>query len=210
MPLPGSFEHVAREWLTTVHDAKVSTGHAERTRIRLEQHVFPWLGRRPIAEIEAPELLQTLRRIESRRVTRFAARFDQASGRRFLKPDQCLLRGAQAGPDAVPLWVGSGDPRVDTRLPRRALQGPAGTAALTSARRKLERLPDRARLHADSPVDHVARDCPYASSRRPAGGRYRPWNDAAAGRDRESQEERATVGARVSLRAYRVATRVAA
>lgn len=66
LPGPGSFEFVAREWLTTIHEAKVSAGHAERTRIRLEQDVFPWLGRRPIAEIDAPELLQTLRRVEAR------------------------------------------------------------------------------------------------------------------------------------------------
>jgi integrase len=66
LPGPGTFEHVAREWLTTIHEAKVSAGHAERTRIRLEQDVFPWLGRRPIAAIEAPELLQSLRRVEAR------------------------------------------------------------------------------------------------------------------------------------------------
>ena len=28
--------------------------------------MFPWLGKRPIAEIKAPELLSVLRRIESR------------------------------------------------------------------------------------------------------------------------------------------------
>lgn len=31
LPMPGTFEFVAREWLTTVHEAKVSEGHAERT-----------------------------------------------------------------------------------------------------------------------------------------------------------------------------------
>ncbi len=35
--LPGTFEAVAQEWLATVHEAKVSAGHAERTRIRFEQ-----------------------------------------------------------------------------------------------------------------------------------------------------------------------------
>ena len=66
LPGPGSFEFVARDWLTTIHQSKVSGGHADRTRIRLEQDVFPWLGRRPIADIEAPELLQCLRRVEAR------------------------------------------------------------------------------------------------------------------------------------------------
>ena len=66
LPGPGSFEFVARDWLTTIHQSKVSAGHADRTRIRLEQDVFPWLGRRPIADIEPPELLQCLRRVEAR------------------------------------------------------------------------------------------------------------------------------------------------
>ena len=68
LPGPGSFEFVARDWLTTIHQSKVSAGHSDRTRtrIRMEQDVFPWLGRRPIAEIEAPELLQCLRRVEVR------------------------------------------------------------------------------------------------------------------------------------------------
>lgn len=57
LPPSGSFEAVARDWLSTIHTAKVSTGHADRTRIRLEQDVFPRLGRRPIGEIKAPELL---------------------------------------------------------------------------------------------------------------------------------------------------------
>lgn len=57
LPGPGTFEQVAREWLATVHEAKVSPGHAERTRIRLEQDAFPWIGRRPIGELEAPEVL---------------------------------------------------------------------------------------------------------------------------------------------------------
>ncbi|RQO63577.1 integrase [Paucibacter sp. KBW04] len=65
-PLPGSFEFVANEWLDKVHRAKVSEGHAERTQVRLKQDVFPWIGSRPIGEVEAPELLKLLRRVEGR------------------------------------------------------------------------------------------------------------------------------------------------
>lgn len=83
LPGPGSFEHVAREWLTTIHEAKVSAGHAERTRIRLQQDAFPWLGRRPIADIEAPELLQALRRVESRGAFETAHRIKDACGQVF-------------------------------------------------------------------------------------------------------------------------------
>ena len=83
MPGPGTFEHVAREWLAKVHTAKVSAGHAERTRIRLEQDVFPWLGRRLIVEIEAPELLACLRRIEDRGAIETAHRIKDACGQVF-------------------------------------------------------------------------------------------------------------------------------
>jgi integrase len=83
LPGTGTFEHVAREWLTTVHEVKVSAGHAERTRIRLEQDAFPWLGRRPIGEIEAPELLQCLRRVEARGAIETAHRVKDACGQVF-------------------------------------------------------------------------------------------------------------------------------
>ena len=80
---PGTFEHVVREWLATIHEGKVSEGHSERTRIRLEQDAFPWLGRRPIAEIEAPELLQCLRKIEARGAIETAHRVKNACGQVF-------------------------------------------------------------------------------------------------------------------------------
>jgi integrase len=82
-PGPGTFEHVARDWLATVHEAKVSPGHAQRTRIRLEQDAFPWLGMRPLGEIEAPELLQCLRRVESRGAIETAHRVKDACGQVF-------------------------------------------------------------------------------------------------------------------------------
>jgi len=66
LPGPGTFEYVAREWLEVRHRPAVSEGHAKTTQTRLEKMVFPWLGRRPICEIEPPELLECLRRIESR------------------------------------------------------------------------------------------------------------------------------------------------
>jgi integrase len=83
LPGPGTFEHVAREWLATIHEGKVSEGHSARTRIRLEQDAFPWLGRRPIAEIEAPELLQCLRKIEARGAIETAHRVKNACGQVF-------------------------------------------------------------------------------------------------------------------------------
>lgn len=82
-PVPGSFKAVALEWLTKVHEAKVSPDHASRTRMRLEKDVFPWLGVRPLAEIEAPELLTVLRRIEVRGAIETTHRAKNACGQIF-------------------------------------------------------------------------------------------------------------------------------
>jgi integrase len=60
-----SFEEIAREFHTKFASKWVET-HAKTLIKRLEKDVFPWIGNRPINEIEAPELLAVLRRIESR------------------------------------------------------------------------------------------------------------------------------------------------
>jgi len=79
----GSFEAVARDWLATIHTAKVSDGHADRTRIRLEQDVFPWLGAVQIGDIKPPALLECLRRVEARGAIETAHRIRQACGQVF-------------------------------------------------------------------------------------------------------------------------------
>ena len=81
--LPGSFEHIAREWWAAVHTAKVSEGHADRTLIRFENDVFPFIGERPIAELEAPELLAVLRKVEARGAIETAHRVKDSCGQAF-------------------------------------------------------------------------------------------------------------------------------
>ncbi len=105
IPGPGTFEFVAREWLATVHEAKVSAGHAERTRIRFEQDAFPWLGHRPLAEIEAPELLATLRRVTERGAIETAHRLKDACGQVFrfgIAAGVCTRNPAADLRDALP------------------------------------------------------------------------------------------------------------
>jgi integrase len=80
---PDAFEVVAREWLQRVHALKVTAGHAERTRLRLEQNIFPWLGQRPIGSIRPPELLACLRRVIDRGAVETAHRVKQAAGQVF-------------------------------------------------------------------------------------------------------------------------------
>jgi integrase len=60
-----SFEAVAREW-----HAKFTTdqsqSHATRNLRRLELHVFPYIGGRPVSLVEPPETLELLQRIEKK------------------------------------------------------------------------------------------------------------------------------------------------
>lgn len=60
-----TFEVIAREWHSTKRSGW-SNAHTETTMERMEKNIFPWLGARLLTEIEAPEALATLRRIESR------------------------------------------------------------------------------------------------------------------------------------------------
>jgi integrase len=60
-----SFEKIGREWYTKQAEVWVPD-HAKRILSRLENDIFPLLGERPVTEIEAPELLGVLRRIEAR------------------------------------------------------------------------------------------------------------------------------------------------
>lgn len=79
----GSFEAVAREWIETVHKAKVSAGHSARTLIRFEQDVFPWVGSVPISELSGPRLLEVIRRVEKRGAIETAHRVKDACGQVF-------------------------------------------------------------------------------------------------------------------------------
>lgn len=60
-----SFEIVAREWFSR-YESTWSQAHSGRVLRLLERDIFPWLGKRSICEIKAPELLEVARRIEKR------------------------------------------------------------------------------------------------------------------------------------------------
>jgi integrase len=77
-----SFEVLAREWF-----AKFSTDwaptHADRIIRRFERDVFPWIGGRPIADIAAPDILATVRKIEARGALETAHRALSTCGQVF-------------------------------------------------------------------------------------------------------------------------------
>ena len=60
-----SFEAIAREWFAK-NQHTWAESHAEKIIARLERDVFPWLGSKPIFELTAPMVLDTLRRVEKR------------------------------------------------------------------------------------------------------------------------------------------------
>lgn len=77
-----TFEVVAREWHEN-QKAKWSENHALNVMRRLDVDVFPYIGQRPIADIDPPELLDVLRKIEKRGALDVTARVKQISGQVF-------------------------------------------------------------------------------------------------------------------------------
>lgn len=60
-----SFEALAREWFEKKSPGWVPK-HSAKIIQRLERDIFPWIGRRPVKELSAPEILSVLQRIEKR------------------------------------------------------------------------------------------------------------------------------------------------
>ncbi len=94
-----TFEFVAREWLEN-SAPKWTPGYVDLTLKRMEHHFFPHIGKRVIREIEPPELLEVIRRIEQcgkfhtahRMLTVFGqvARYAIATGRASRDPSPDL------------------------------------------------------------------------------------------------------------------------
>lgn len=77
-----TFKAVALEW----HEKQLSQwtpNHAQNVTRRMDVDIFPYIGNRPIADIDAPELLTVLRRIEARGALDVTARVKQIAGQVF-------------------------------------------------------------------------------------------------------------------------------
>jgi len=79
--LANSFELLAIEWSKT--RSKKSESTEKRQNALLEKDLLPHIGNRPIADIKAPELLKTLRKIESRGAIETAHRAKRLAGQIF-------------------------------------------------------------------------------------------------------------------------------
>ena len=134
-----SFQAIALEWYEK-GKPHWSESHIKRLGWMFEKNLFPWLGHRPIAEINAPELLAVLRRTESKGTIETANRIKQVAGQVFRyavatgraerdpTPD---LKGALATPK-VTHHPAITDPKAVADL-LRAIDGFRGTPTVTAA-----------------------------------------------------------------------------
>ncbi len=77
-----SFEVVAREWWSS-HMAGKAKSHRDKVIRRFELYLFPYIGKKPIADITAPEILGVVKRIEARGILETAHRTLQTAGQVF-------------------------------------------------------------------------------------------------------------------------------
>ena len=71
-----TFEAVAREWLENQRN-RLAPRYRALLLARLEADIFPQIGSRPITDIDAPELLEALRKVEKRGALETARRLRQ-------------------------------------------------------------------------------------------------------------------------------------
>ena len=77
-----TFESIAKEWCES-RKHKWVTSYSAAMVVRLENHIFPKLGNRPINEITAPEFLAVVRVVEKSGALDLAQRLMQASAQIF-------------------------------------------------------------------------------------------------------------------------------
>lgn len=77
-----SFESIAREWHAKF-SIKWTPKHSNRLVRQFEKEIFPWLGKKAITEITAPEILTALRRAENRGAIETAHRLHQTCSQVF-------------------------------------------------------------------------------------------------------------------------------
>ena len=74
-----SFQGIAREWFKTFSRGWVAS-HADKTIRRLENYAFPWIGKVPIRDVRATDLLECIRRLEHQNNNETARRVLQTCG----------------------------------------------------------------------------------------------------------------------------------
>ena len=134
-----SFEVIAREWVSTYMKDK-SSSHTDRILRRFELYLFPWIGKKAIVDITAPELLVSIKRIQNQNKLETAHRTLQAAGQVFRYAVQTGranrditsdLKGAIPSPTATPMASITEPSDVAELL--KAMDGFTGTLTVQSA-----------------------------------------------------------------------------
>ena len=123
-----SFEVIGREFIERRLGNKAE-GHRSKVQRRLELYVFPYLGRRPVSAITAPEILAVLQRIESRGTLETAHRALQNIGQVI----RYAIATARASFDPTPSLRGALQP-----VSKRHMAAPTDPAAVGAILRALE------------------------------------------------------------------------
>jgi len=76
------FQTVAREWLDNVKPRWAPLYHNDTLK-RFEAYIFPGIGRKPIGDVTAPDLLALLRKVEARGTLETAHKVGRACGQVF-------------------------------------------------------------------------------------------------------------------------------
>jgi integrase len=74
-----TFEAIAREWHASL-SWRWTDSYGDRILRRLEAYVFPWLGRLPVTQVKAIDILECLRRLEHQNTCETARRVLQSCG----------------------------------------------------------------------------------------------------------------------------------
>lgn len=122
-----TFGYVAEDWFKRQRE-NWTEGHAVTVRSRLDRDVLPYLARRPLREIDAPELLTVLRRVESRGAVESAHRIKTICGQVFAYA--VAIGSATRNPAAD---IGPGAIRPARVKPMAAVLKPAEVGALLLA-----------------------------------------------------------------------------
>jgi integrase len=117
-----TFETVAREWHEKWKTGRTEVYAAQIIR-RLEANVFPEIGRRPIAEIEAIDVLDMLRKVEARGVHETAHRIKQLVGQVFRYGIGTGRAKRDPSADLKGVLQAVGEPKRHRAMPRGELPG---------------------------------------------------------------------------------------
>ena len=136
-----SFEALAREWVAT-YMANKSDTHTGRILRRFELYLFPWIGKKPIAEITSPEILIPIKLVQNQNKLETAHRTLQAAGQVFryavqsgraIRDVTVDLRGAL--PSTTTKHMAAFTEPKDVAELLRAIEGFTGTFTVQSALR---------------------------------------------------------------------------